>query len=297
MERGPGGIPEPEMGKDDLLYTTGNKVATITLNRPDKLNAMTVGMHYALLDLLDRADKDDSVRAVVVTGSGRAFCAGADLASDNKFGQGEDGAETYRDCSGEVSLRILSMTKPCIAAINGAAVGVGITMTLPMDIRIGAKGAKTGFVFTRRGIVNEACSSYFLPRLVGMPKALEWLITGRVFTAEEGLAAGLFNVVTEQENVLAAAYAYAAEIAENTAPVSVALARRLLWEGQWAGHPLISHHLESRCLHYLGSSRDAEEGIASFLEKRAPEWTMTTTADMPPFSLSAQDHTTKRNES
>lgn len=278
------------MGNDDLLYATSNKVATITINRPDSLNAMTVGMHYSLLDLLDRADRDDSIRAVIVTGSGRAFCAGADLAADNKFGQGEDAA-TYRDCSGVVSLRILSMTKPCIAAVNGAAVGVGITMTLPMDIRVAAKGAKIGFVFTRRGIVNEACSSYFLPRIVGLPKALEWLMTGRVFAAEEGFAAGLFNTVTEPENVLAAAYAYAAEIAENTAPVSVALARRLLWEGQWADHPGISHRLESRCLYYLGKSRDAEEGIASFLQKRAPEWTMTTNADMPPFSLSARNYT------
>lgn len=271
------------MESNDLLYAVENKIATITINRPDQMNSMTVEMYYAFIDLLDKADADDGVRVVVVTGNGRAFCSGADLSAGNKFGQQADDIEAYRDRGGLVSLRIFKMTKPVIAAINGSAVGVGITMTLPMDLRIVSEKAKIGFVFARRGIINEACSSYFLPRVVGVPKALEWLMTGRLFTAQEGFESGLFTKVAAPEKVLETAYEYARDIAENAAPLSVALARRLIWDMQSAEHPLTVHDFESRCMFYLGKTRDAKEGIAAFLEKRAPEWAMSTATDMPGF--------------
>src|SRR5688572_16866041 len=230
------------MNFEEIRYEVADGVLTITLHRPDRLNAFTPTMQRELIDAFDAADADDDVRAVIVTGAGRAFCAGADLGGGGGTfdWRDRDGGDVGvpRDGGGQVSLRIFDSLKPVIAAINGPAVGVGITMTLPMDVRIAASGAKIGFVFARRGIVPEACSSWFLPRLVGISQAMEWVATGRVFTAEEGLAGGLVRSVHPADEVLGVAQELAAEIASETAPVSVALARRLMWTMLGASHPM-----------------------------------------------------------
>jgi enoyl-CoA hydratase/carnithine racemase len=262
---------------EEIKYEVAEGVLTITLNRPDRLNAFTGTMARELIAAFDQSDADDSIRAVIVTGAGRGFCAGADLGSGGStFDWSElatgDG-EVPRDTGGEVSLRIFSSLKPVIAAINGPAVGVGITMTLPMDVRLAAAGTKIGFVFARRGIVPEACSSWFLPRLVGISQALEWVETGRVFTAEEALAGGLVRSVHPADEVLPAARALALEIAGETAPVSVALARQLLWAGLGASHPMEAHRADSRAMFSRGQSDDAREGVTSFLEKRDAQFT------------------------
>jgi enoyl-CoA hydratase/carnithine racemase len=260
------------MNFEEIRYEVADGVLTITLDRPDRLNAFTATMARELLEAFDRADADDDVRAVVVTGAGRAFCAGADLGSGgDTFDWSElaTAGEAPRDTGGQVSLRIHSSLKPVIAAINGPAVGVGITMTLPMDVRLAAAGAKIGFVFVRRGIVPEACSSWFLPRLVGVSQALEWVETGRVFTAEEALAGGLVRSVHSPEDVLGAAHALAREMASETAPVSVALARQLIWRMAGAAHPMEAHRADSRAMFARGQSADAREGVEAFLEKRA----------------------------
>jgi enoyl-CoA hydratase/carnithine racemase len=258
---------------EQIRYEVADSVLTITLNRPDRLNAFTPTMLAELLDAFDRADSDDDVRAVIVTGAGRGFCAGADLeAGGSTFDYRERGVEDEvpRDGGGRLTLRIFESTKPVIAAINGPAVGVGITMTLPMDVRFAASGAKIGFVFTRRGIVPEAASSWFLPRIVGISRAVEWATTGRVFTAEEALDGGLVRAVHPADEVVGAARELAAEIASNTAPVSVALARRLMWDGLGSAHPMEAHRADSRAMLSRGQSADVREGVASFLEKRAP---------------------------
>ena len=249
-------------------------VATITLNRPDRMNAFTQQMGQELLDAFDRTDADDGVRAVIVTGAGRAFCAGADLEAAGKTfdyeGSGDPAA--HRDFGGRIALRVFASDKPVIAAINGAAVGVGITSMLPADIRLAAEGAKLGFVFTRRGIVPEACSSWFLPRIVGISTAAEWMLSGRVFGAQEALERGLVRSVHPADEVVAQATALAREIADNTAPVSVAMARRLLWRMLGAGHPMEAHRADSRAIYVRGKSADAREGVTAFLEKREPEF-------------------------
>ena len=261
---------------EEILYDVDDGVLTITLNRPDRLNAFTNTMMSELLEAFDRADGDDDVHAVIVTGAGRGFCAGADLAlGGGTFdwrGRAEENA-VPRDGGGRVSLRIYESTKPVIAAINGPAVGVGITMTLPMDIRLAAEGAKIGFVFTRRGIIPEACSSWFLPRLVGISQAMEWVATGRVFSAEEAHAGGLVRSVHAAGELLDAARALAREIADNAAPVSVALARRMLWTMLGAAHPMDAHRADSRAMFARGQSDDAREGVTSFLEKRPARFT------------------------
>jgi enoyl-CoA hydratase/carnithine racemase len=264
------------MNFEEIRYELGDRVLTITLNRPDRLNAFTPRMGRELIEAFDRADADDDVRAVIVTGEDRGFCAGADLGrGGNTFDwrnrQAAD--ETPQDPGGEVSLRIFKLKKPVIAAINGPAVGVGITMTLPMDIRLAAEGAKIGFVFTRRGIVLEACSSWFLPRIVGISKAMEWVASGRVFSAEEALEGGLVNSVHPPGKLMEAARALAGEISGHAAPVSVAISRRLLWSMLGAQHPTAAHRAESRAMFARGQSDDAREGVTSFLEKRAPEFT------------------------
>ena len=255
---------------EEIRYDVDDHVLTITLNRPERLNAFTPTMGRELIEAFDRADADDDVRAVIVTGEGRGFCAGADLGAggstfDWRDRQTDD--EVPRDGGGVVALRIFDSTKPVIAAINGPAVGVGITMTLPMDIRLAAEGAKIGFVFARRGIVPEACSSWFLPRVVGISQAMEWVATGRVFSAEEALAGRLVRSVHPQAELLEAARALAAEISA-TAPVSVAVARRLLWTMLGAAHPMEAHRADSRAMLARGQSDDAREGVMSFLEKR-----------------------------
>jgi enoyl-CoA hydratase/carnithine racemase len=264
------------MSFEEIRYEVDDHILTITLDRPDRLNAFTPTMGRELIEAFDRADADDDVRAIVVTGEGRGFCAGADLAAggstfDWRDRQQDD--EIPRDGGGRVVLRIFDLTKPVIAAINGPAVGVGITMTLPMDVRVAAEGAKIGFVFTRRGIVPEACSSWFLPRIVGISQAMEWVATGRVFTAEEALAGRLVRSVHPAGEVLDAAHQLAHEIADNAAPVSVAVSRRLLWSLLGAPHPMDAHRADSRALFARGQSADAREGVTSFLEKRQPEFT------------------------
>ncbi|MBY0562825.1 MAG: crotonase/enoyl-CoA hydratase family protein [Hyphomonadaceae bacterium] len=272
-----------------------DSVATLTLNRPERMNAFTDVMARELIEAFDLTDGDDAVRAVIVTGAGRAFCAGADL------GQGGDtfdydkrragqvktskfDPDPTRDGGGQVGIRIYESLKPVIAAINGAAVGVGATMTLAMDMRLAVHGAKIGFVFARRGIVPETLSSYFLPRLVGLSTALEWSMTGRVFLSEEAQARGLVRSLHAPEELLPAAHALAREIADNTAPVSVALARRMMLEMLDASHPMEAHQLESRLMVARGRSGDAKEGVTSFLEKRTPVYPDKVSTDMPqPF--------------
>ena len=262
------------MSFETIRTDIADGVLTITLDRPDRLNAFTPRMRDELIAAFDLADGDDDVRVVIVTGAGRAFCAGADLqAGGSTFDPSTRNVDTFpdgspRDGGGQISLRIYESTKPVIAAINGPAVGVGITMTLPMDVRLAVEGAKIGFVFTRRGIVPEAASSYFLPRLVGISQAMEWVATGRVFTPEEALAGGLVRSVHPAGELMDAATALAREIADNTAPVSVALSRRMLWTMLGASHPLAAHEVDSRAMASRGASADAAEGVTAFLEKR-----------------------------
>lgn len=266
-----------------LLYETGDHIATITLNRPERMNALLPDMYDEILQALDQADADPQVRVIIFTGAGKCFCSGQDLNTDNKFGQKVENIEDYRDRGGLISLRIYDLRKPCIGALNGSAVGVGITMTLPMDFRICSERAKIGFVFARRGIINEACSSYFLPKVVGYTKALEWLMLGRTFTAAEGKEAGLFTQVVPPEEVLPAARALAQELAGQSAPVSAALARAMVWHSHSFTHPIQAHDIESKAMFYTARQEDAKEGVAAFLEKRAPQWRLNTTDNMPDF--------------
>ncbi|MBU6200732.1 MAG: crotonase/enoyl-CoA hydratase family protein [Acidobacteria bacterium] len=264
-------------GFEHIRYGVEDRVATIELHRPERLNAFTGTMMRELIAAFDLVDADDGVSAVIVTGSGRAFCAGADLGGGGGTFAGpelsEDGGDgVRRDGGGTVSLRIFDCTKPVIAAINGPAVGVGITMTLPMDVRMASTDAKMGFVFVRRGIVPEACSSWFLPRIVGISRAQEWVATGRVFGAEEALAGGLVRSLHAPDRLLDDARALAREIADNAAPVSVALARRMLWRMLGAAHPMEAHRADSRGMQARGRSADAAEGVTSFLEKRPPRF-------------------------
>jgi enoyl-CoA hydratase/carnithine racemase len=267
-------------------YEVGERIATITLNRPDQLNAFTNTMMRELIDAFDRVDADDDVRAVIVTGAGRGFCAGADLSGGGEtFSRGGSDEMTDvgvpRDGCGMVSLRIFECTKPVIGAINGAAVGVGVTMTLSMDIRLASENAKFGFVFARRGIVPEACSSWFLPRLVGISQAAEWCYSGRVFPASEAHDGGLVRSVHAPEDLLPAARAIAADIAANAAPVSVALTRQMLWRMLGASHPMEAHRVDSRGILERGRSADSREGVLSFLEKRTPEFPMKVSDGLP----------------
>lgn len=276
------------MKYQEIVYEVEDRVLTITLNRPEKLNAFTRTMRDELVDAFDEADADDGVRAIIVTGAGRGFCAGADLSGGSgTFDSRERGGETdpslHRDGGGLLSLRIFECKKPVIAAINGPAVGVGITMTLPMDIRLASEAARIGFVFARRGLVPEACSSWFLPRVVGVSRALEWVYSGRVFPAREALDAGLVRSLHPPDELLPAALEIAREITENTSAVSVALSRQMLWRMLGADHPMEAHRVDSRAIFALGRSADAHEGVASFLEKRPPRFTLSSRTDMPDF--------------
>ena len=270
-------------------YELDSGIATVTLHRPNKMNALTGTMREELIKIFAEADRDDMVRVVVVTGAGEAFCAGADLShGGSTFDQSKkDGREIkiseHRDGAGQISLAIFNCRKPVIAAINGHAVGAGITMTLPMDIRIVAEDAKIGFVFTRRGVVPEACSSWFLPRIVGISKATELIYTGRVFHAAEETNSGLFNYVVQCDEVLSKAMTIAKEIKEHTSPVSVALSKALLWHGLAEDNPQSAHLIDSRCFFWAGRQRDAYEGVQSFLDKRPPKFTMSASTDMPDF--------------
>jgi enoyl-CoA hydratase/carnithine racemase len=280
-------------------------VMTITLDRPHKLNAFTMRMMREMLAAFDRADADDDVRVVIVTGAGRAFCAGADLGSGGDSFDYETsplaadvGTSTQepakssepvrvngelRDPGGILTLRIFRCTKPVIAAINGPAVGVGATMTLPMDIRLASADARFGFVFAARGIVPEAASSWFLPRLVGIQTALEWCYTARIFPAAEALDAGLVRSLHPADQLLDAARSLALEIATSSAPVSVALTRMMMWRMLGASHPMEAHRVDSRGMNHAGRSADAAEGITAFFEKRPAQWTNRVSEDLPPF--------------
>ena len=275
------------MEYSQITYEVADSIATITLSRPERMNAFTDVMMREVIDAFDQVDADDDVRVVIVTGAGdRAFCAGADLGGGGEtFAKGGSDIQTSvgvpRDGGGMVSLRIFDCTKPVIGAINGAAVGVGVTMTLPMDIRLASDNARFGFVFARRGIVPEACSSWFLPRLVGISTAAEWCYSGRVFPAGEALERGLVRSVHAPDDLLPAARELAREIADNTAPVSVALTRQMLWRMLGADHPMEAHRVDSRGIQSRGASADSREGVESFLEKRPPVYPVKVSDGLP----------------
>ena len=286
------------MPYETLLTELSDNILTITINRPDKLNALNTTMIRELIDAFDVADADDAVRAIIVTGAGRAFCAGADLSGGGRtfdrearpdrppVPNGPDGRpnlshDNARDGGGRMTLRIFNCRKPVIAAVNGAAVGIGVTMLLPMDVRIASSEARFGFVFSQRGIVPEAASSYFLPRIVGIAQALEWCYTGRVFPAQEALAGRLVSKVVPPDDLLPTARALAKEFAAKTAPVSVALIRQMMWRMLGASHPMEAHRLDSKAMFHRGRSADVKEGIASFLEKRPPRFTDAVSGGLP----------------
>ena len=278
---------------ETLLYNVEDGIATVTLNRPEKMNSFTAQMRDDLVAVFDETDADDAVRVVIVTGAGRAFCAGADLSSGGKtFDYAAQGAtardryrvgDVYRDGGGIATLRMFKSLKPVIGAINGAAVGIGMTMQLPMDIRMASTEARFGFVFARRGITPEAASSWFLSRLVGMQTALEWCFTGRVFNAQEALDRGLVRSLHAPADLLPAARALAREIADNTAPVSIALTRQMRWQMAGAAHPMQAHRVDSRAIQSRGHSADVREGVSAFLEKRGAVFPNKVSTDMPTF--------------
>ena len=286
------------MSYEFIRYEIAAGIATVTLNRPDVFNAMNPGMMSELLDVLDRTDRDDAVRVVVVTGEGKAFCGGADLSKGaDIFDKNRtvadspiraDGTidylkESARDGGGRLALRIFASLKPVIAAINGAGVGVGASMVLPMDIRVASERARIGFVYARRGIVFECCSSWFLPRVVGIGRAMEWSLSGRVMPAQELKDGGLVHHVVPHEQLLPKAYEIGREIADNTAPVSIALMRQMAWRSLGMEHPMEAHRWESRGICSRGQSADAKEGVASFKEKRPPHFPCTVSRDMPDY--------------
>lgn len=273
------------MAYETLRTELDRGVLTVTLNRPERLNALDRTMGKELLALIDEVDGNDDVRAVVVTGEGKGFCAGADLGGGGgSFDRGASAEEqVHRDEGGLITLKLFDSTKPWIAAINGAAVGVGATMTLAMDVRIASERARFGFVFARRGIVPEACSSWFLPRVVGIGRAMEWVATGRVFPASEALAGGLVNRVLPPDELLPAAHELAREIADNTSSISVALSRQMLWKMLCADHPIEAHRLDSAGVQAMGRTPDGYEGVKSFLEKRPPAFPMKVSRDMPMY--------------
>lgn len=285
------------MPYETIRYSVADGIATLTLHRPEKLNAYTPTMTHEVLDVFDKIDADDDVRAVIVTGEGRAFCAGADLSAGISGFNGEgvvdslvraDGSLDYaadaaRDGGGRITLRIYRCLKPVIAAINGAAVGVGASMTLPMDIRLASDSAKFGFVFSRRGIVPDAAASFFLPRVVGISNALEWCYSGRIYSAQEAKAIGLIRDIYPADQLLPAAVAIAREIVDNAAPVSIAMIRQMLWRGLDMSDPMEAHRVDSRGILSRVRSADAAEGVSSFLEKRPARFVDRVSADMPDF--------------
>ena len=270
-----------------ILYNITDNILTITLNRPEKLNAFNRNMMSEMIDALDHADDDDNIRAIIVTGAGRGFCAGADLSKggDTFNAEVREDRESglNRDGGGRLTLRIFECKKPIIAAINGPAVGIGATMLLPMDMRLCSSTAQIGFVFSRRGVVPEACSSYFLPRIVGISQALEWCYSGRVFPAHEALAGKLVRSIHEPDNLLEAATAIAREIAESTSAISITLIRQMMWRMLGVDHPMEAHKIDSRGMYHTGKDADAKEGIESFLEKRSPTFRLKSSSDMPDF--------------
>jgi enoyl-CoA hydratase/carnithine racemase len=267
-----------------IEYEVSDQIATITLDRPDRLNAFTVEMMSEIIGALDEADADDAVRAVIFTGRGRAFCAGADLSrGSSSFDHGEERKQDLapRDGGGVLTLRMFRSKKPLIAAINGPAVGVGATMLLPMDIRLMADSARIGFVWGARGIVAEAASSWFLPRIVGINQALEWCLTARMIPAGEAKESGLVRSVHPADELLGAARALASEIATSVAPVSAVIMRQMLWRMMCADHPMEAHRVDSRAVWQTGRMADASEGITAFFEKRSASWKLSPSTDTP----------------
>eukprot|EP01013_Petalomonas_cantuscygni_P031189 TRINITY_DN57360_c0_g1_i1.p1 TRINITY_DN57360_c0_g1~~TRINITY_DN57360_c0_g1_i1.p1 ORF type:complete len:296 (+),score=31.17 TRINITY_DN57360_c0_g1_i1:838-1725(+) len=285
MEKTKNSTKELKMASKKIKIDIADGVGTITLDRPEKMNAVDTAMLYEIIEAFDECDGNDEIKAIVVTGEGRAFCAGAELGGDdgNFLEPGHDAGAVVRDVGGLLTLRLFDMKKPVIAAVNGAAVGMGASMLLPMDYCIASDKAKFGFVFTRRGIVTESNSSYFLPRVVGIRKALDWCMTGRVFGPEEALQAGLISQICSPEELLETAYKLAHDIIDNTAPISVALTRQMLWKGLGWDHPMEAHKWESRGVSSRAASADAEEGVASFLEKRPAKFPLEISKDMPDF--------------
>ena len=275
------------MSYQNIIYAVDDGILTLTMNRPEKLNAFNREMQDEMIDALDRADADDQIKAVIVTGAGRAFCAGADLQSGGNTFNADDRKDRQSgltaDGGGLLTLRIHKLNKPIIAAINGPAVGVGATMTLAMDIRLAADVAKFGFVFSRRGIVPEACSSYFLPRIVGISQALEWCYSGKVFNAEEALRGKLVRSLHPKEDLISRASELARSFADETSDISVTLIRHMMWRMLDADHPVEAHNLDSRGVYYTGKSQDAKEGVESFLEKRKADFPGKVSQDMPEF--------------
>lgn len=270
---------------EQIRYEKENGIGLIVMNRPEKLNAYTPLMGQEIIQALDQADEDDEIRVLIFTGAGRGFCAGADLSAGggSVFSQGADSINEFRDGGGVLNLRIFEMKKPVIAAINGPAVGIGATMTLPMDIRMASESAKMGFVFTRRAIAPDGCCTWFLPRVVGIGQAAEWLISGRVFSAQEALQTGLVLRVLPADDLLPAAMEKAREIVENTSSVSVALTKQLVWRMVGVEHPMEAHRVESKAVHFMARSKDCREGVNAFLEKRKPDFSMKLSQDMPDF--------------
>lgn len=270
------------MNGDPILVSVERGVMTITLNRPERLNAINPQMRTAWIAALDRSDADDSIRAVIVTGAGRGFCAGADIAAGAEGFVPDTGGAEFRDGGGQLALRIFGSKKPIIAAINGPAIGIGVSATLPMDFRMASTTARFGFVYTQRGIAPEGCSSWFLPRLVGIAQALDWMLKGRVFAVDEAFGAGLVSSVHPPDELLDAAREVAREIADQTAPVSASITRRMLWSMLAAEQPLAAHDVESKVIPLLAAQPDAAEGVAAFFDKRPPVFTGHVSADIPP---------------
>ncbi|MGH6873192.1 MAG: crotonase/enoyl-CoA hydratase family protein [Rhizomicrobium sp.] len=284
----------------EILVDVKDRIMTLTLNRPEKLNAFTATSMTEMIDVFTRVNADDEVRAIIVTGAGRAFCAGADLSGGSRTFDATQNPERaarnagpvesvdwsderVRDGGGRLTLAIFECLKPVIAAVNGAAVGVGVTMQLAMDIRIASEAARFGFVFARRGIVPEAASSWFLPKIVGIEQALEWCYSGRVFDAAEALRGRLVSKVVNADELLGAAHKIAVEIRDNTAPVSIALIRQMMWRLSALDHPMEAHKIDSRGIYARGASADVREGVQSFLEKRPAQFPQKVSTGMPPF--------------
>lgn len=273
------------MSSDEVTTTVSQGIAVVTINRPERRNAITRNTAATFCDAIDVLDRDDDVRAMIVTGSGTTFSAGADLSGGaDTFNRAASSDDNERDYGGIIALRVFSFTKPVIAAVNGDAAGLGATMTLPMDVRVAAENARFVFPFTRRGIIPEACSTWFLPRIVGVSTALEWTLGGAPVSAEDACSAGLVRSVYAAGDLMNNALQIAKDLTERSSPLSVAATRQMLWQGLTLPHPMDAHRRESKLVRHLGKGPDALEGVGSFLEKRAPQFSSRPSRDLSPFA-------------